>query len=172
MGGTTTSATLEEGLDYAADGPAAGHRLLGLTRRELAGDSLALGAGIVPAAWPQPMLGWLLARPEPIPARTAGRIKVGESDVAAIRTTVELFMRMDFQFGGGHARAALAQYFAGDVCPLLDGSYTDHVSRVSSRLRLRSLSCWAGPRTTSVGTGSRSGTSSRGSGWLRPPATG
>ena len=38
-------------------------------------------------------------------------------------------MQMDFQFGGGHARAALAQYFANDVCPLLDGRFADHVGR-------------------------------------------
>lgn len=38
-------------------------------------------------------------------------------------------MRMDFQFGGGHARAALAQYFAQDVCPLLEGRFTEQVGR-------------------------------------------
>src|SRR5262249_34939314 len=47
----------------------------------------------------------------------------------AIRTTVQLFMQMDFQFGGGHARAALVQYFANDVCPLLDGVFTEPVGR-------------------------------------------
>jgi tetratricopeptide (TPR) repeat protein len=36
---------------------------------------------------------------------------------------------MDFQFGGGHARAALAQYFAEDVCSLLEGRFTEQVGR-------------------------------------------
>ncbi len=129
MAAVATADTLDDALDYPADGPTAGHRLFGLTRRELAEDVLALGAGIVPAAWPQTMLGWLLSRPEPLPARAGGRLQVGDSDVQAIRTTVQLFMQMDFQFGGGHARAALAQYFANDVCPLLDGRFTDHVGR-------------------------------------------
>jgi len=38
-------------------------------------------------------------------------------------------MKMDFQFGGGHARAALAQYFTNDVCPLLEGRFSDQVGR-------------------------------------------
>lgn len=129
MGGSATPATLESGLDYPADGSVAGQLLLGLTRRELAEDVLALGAAIVPAAWSQPMLTWLLSRPEPLPVRDGARICVGDSDVQAIRTTVQLFMRMDFQFGGGHARAALAQYFAHDVCPLLEGRFTEQVGR-------------------------------------------
>jgi hypothetical protein len=127
MENTASAATVDDALDYPADGPTAGQRLRGLTRRELAEDILALGATIVPAAWPQPMLGWLLSRPEPLPVRAGARILVGDSDIRAIRTTVGVFMQMDFQFGGGHARAALAQYFANDVCPLLDGRFTDQV---------------------------------------------
>ncbi len=129
MGGSATSATLESGLDYPTDGLVAGQRLLGLTRRELAEDMLALGAAIVPAAWPQPMLTWLLSRREPLLVREGARVCVGESDVQAIRTTTQLFMKMDFQFGGGHARSALAQYFAHDVCPLLEGRFTEQVGR-------------------------------------------
>jgi hypothetical protein len=36
---------------------------------------------------------------------------------------------MDFQFGGGYARAALAQYFAHDVHPLLEGKFSDKIGR-------------------------------------------
>ena len=129
MGGAVTPETLDEGLEYSADGPAAGRRMLGLSRRELAEDAVALGAAIVPSAWLQPALSWLLSRPEPLPVRDGSRIRVGESDVQAIRTTIQLFMKMDFQFGGGHARAALVQYFANDVCPLLEGRFTDQVGR-------------------------------------------
>jgi tetratricopeptide (TPR) repeat protein len=129
MGGSTTAVAVESGLDYPADWSGAGQRLLGLTRRELAQDVLALGAAVAPAAWSQPMLTWLLSRPEPVRARDELRVCVGESDVEAIRTTVQLFMKMDFQFGGGHARAALAQYFANDVCPLLEGRFTEQIGR-------------------------------------------
>ena len=129
MGGSAASVALESSLDYPTDWAAAGERLHGLTRRELAGDVLALGAAVAPAAWSQPMLTWLLSRSEPLRERGGGRISVGDSDVQAIRTTAQLFMKMDFQFGGGHARAALAQYFADDVCPLLEGRFTDRVGR-------------------------------------------
>ena len=129
MRSSASPATLESWLDYPEHGSAAVQRLLGLTRRELAEDMLLLGAALVPAAWPQPMLAWLLSRPEPLPIRDGAQISVGESDVRAIRTTTQLFMKMDFQFGGGHARAALAQYFAREVCPLLEGRFTEPVGR-------------------------------------------
>ncbi|MGH6739143.1 MAG: hypothetical protein ACREDY_08950 [Bradyrhizobium sp.] len=129
MGVTATSADLESGLDYPADGAVAAQRLLGLSRRELAGDFAALGAITVPSAWSAPLLTWLLSRPEPLPVRDGTRINVGDSDVEAVRTTAQLFMTLDFQFGGGHARAALAQYYVNDVCPLLEGRYTERVGR-------------------------------------------
>ena len=129
MGGAGTSESVHDGLDYPADVASAGARLTGLTRRELAEDALAVGAAIVPSAWTQPLLTWLLSRSEPVPTNELGRIYVGESDVLAVRTTVQLFMKMDFQFGGGHARAALAQYFERDVCPLLEGKFTEPVGR-------------------------------------------
>jgi hypothetical protein len=129
MGASEAPATLEGGLDYPADAAGAGQRLLGLTRRELAQDVLVLSASVAPAAWPEPMLAWLLSRPEPLSERGGVRLCVGDSDVRAICTTVQIFMKMDFQFGGGHARAALAQYFANDVCPLLEGRFTEDVGR-------------------------------------------
>jgi hypothetical protein len=123
------STVLDTTLDPPADGAAASQHLLELTRRDLADDARVQQADVVPAAWTQPTLTWLLARPQPLPMRDSARISVGESDVAAVRTTVQIFMRMDFQFGGGHARAALAQYFAHDVHPLLDGRFSDQVGR-------------------------------------------
>ena len=82
---------------------------------------------------------------------------MGESDVQAVRTTAQLFMRMDFQFGGGHARAALAQYFAQDVCPLLDGRFTERVGRqlFSAAAEVAQLLGWTAYDTG--GTGWRSG---------------
>jgi tetratricopeptide (TPR) repeat protein len=129
MGGAVAPEALESSLDYPAEGIVAGQRLLGLTRRELAEDVAALGAAVVPNAWSAPVLTWLLSRPEPIRVRNAGRINVGDGDVHAVRATAQVFMSMDFQFGGGHARAALAQYFANDVCPLLDGRFTEGTGR-------------------------------------------
>jgi hypothetical protein len=129
MGTSAGSTALQSSLDYAGDGTLAGQQLAGLTRRELAGDIAALAAVVVPSAWSTPMLTWLLSRPAPLVQRENARVNVGESDVGAVRTTVQMFMAMDFQFGGGHARTSLAQYFAEDVCTLLEGRFTEQVGR-------------------------------------------
>lgn len=129
MARLASTASPEDPPGYPADGPAAGQQLLDLTRRDLAGETGGSQAGIVADAWVQPALAWLLARPEPVPVRDGARISVGESDVAAMKTTVGLFMRMDFEFGGGYARASLAQYYAHDVHPLLEGKFSDKVGR-------------------------------------------
>ncbi|MEU1875773.1 hypothetical protein ABZ470_00550 [Streptosporangium sp. NPDC020072] len=129
MGGVTAPTTLERGLEYADAVPEVGSRLLGLTRRDLAEDPLAVEAAVVPSAWTQPLLTWLLSRAEPLPAPNGMKVNVGESDVQAVRMTTQLFMKLDFQFGGGHARAALAQYYVRDVSPLLEGRFTESVGR-------------------------------------------
>ncbi|MGH3275538.1 MAG: hypothetical protein ACRDNZ_14600, partial [Streptosporangiaceae bacterium] len=117
MSGLAGDAVPDRAVDYPSDGPAAGRLLRDLTRRDLADEVGGSRAGMVAEAWAKPALGWLLARPEPLPVRDGARVSVGDSDVAAMRTCVQLFMWMDFRFGGGHARAALAQYFAHDVYP-------------------------------------------------------
>ncbi|WP_327086691.1 hypothetical protein OIE66_30765 [Nonomuraea sp. NBC_01738] len=129
MGGVITPATLELGLEYTAAAPKVGSQLLGLTRRDLAEDPLAVEATVVPSAWTQPLLTWLLSRPEPLPAGNGIQVNVGDSDIRAVRMTTQLFMKLDFQFGGGHARAALAQYYVRDVSPLLEGKFTEAVGR-------------------------------------------
>jgi hypothetical protein len=129
MGGLASPQVPVSALDYPSDGPAAGQQLLDLTRRDLADEADGSRAGIVSDAWAEPALAWLLARPEPMPVRDGARISVGESDVAAMRTSVRLFMQLDFEFGGGYARASLAQYFAHDVHPLLEGKFSDKVGR-------------------------------------------
>ncbi|HUK71996.1 MAG TPA: hypothetical protein VLW50_25050 [Streptosporangiaceae bacterium] len=129
MGDAPASAVLEITLDYPSDGLGAGQRIHDLARRELVEDGLILGSAIAPGAWSQPMIGWLLSRAEPLRLRDDVRTSVGESDVRAIRATTQLFMKLDFQFGGGHARAALAEYYSHDVRPLLQGVFTESVGR-------------------------------------------
>jgi hypothetical protein len=129
MGGTGGGSVPEGRLEYPADGAAAGQQVRDLTRRDLAEETDDPRAGIVTDGWAEPMLAWLLSRPESLPARDGVLISVGESDVAAVRTAVRMFMRMDFQFGGGYARTALAQFFAHDVHPLLEGKFSDKVGR-------------------------------------------
>ncbi|MEV8068659.1 hypothetical protein AB0P32_21415 [Streptomyces sp. NPDC085995] len=80
-------------------------------------------------AWSEASLRWLVA-PEPsIPRpRTAG-IRVGFGDVAAVKTTADMFAQLDDQFGGNHARRSIIQYLESDVAPLLHGSYSEQVGR-------------------------------------------
>jgi hypothetical protein len=124
MAGAPRLARADTSLEYADSVEKAELSLADLIRHDLASDATA-HAEIVPPAWSAPIIPWLLTRPEPVAARTAVAPHVGRAEVEAIRTTTSAFMRMDFQYGGGHARVALAQYFASEVLPLLHGNYSD-----------------------------------------------
>ncbi|MFD4956194.1 hypothetical protein [Streptomyces sp. NPDC058451] len=55
-------------------------------------------------AWNEASLRWLVALEPGIPRpRTAG-VRVGLGEVAAIKTTADMFAQLDDQFGGDHAR--------------------------------------------------------------------
>lgn len=60
--------------------------------------------------------------------RCVGR-RVGMSDVMAIRTTADLFRRLDQKFGGGHARMTAVGYLHRSITPLLTGTYSSKVGR-------------------------------------------
>ncbi|WP_346010637.1 hypothetical protein [Streptomyces sp. SID5910] len=80
-------------------------------------------------AWSEASLRWLVA-PEPgIPRQRSEGARVSLGDVAAIKTTADMFAQLDDQFGGDHARRALIQYLSNDVAPLLRGRYTEQVGR-------------------------------------------
>jgi hypothetical protein len=117
-----------DSLRYSEDLPGAFRSLANTADHDIS-DSIELQkAAVVSAAWTGPLMTWLLSRPEPIPVRADGR-RVGMAEVGAICSTIKLFMKLDFQFGGGHARTALAQYFRHDVLPLLEGSYSEAIGR-------------------------------------------
>jgi len=103
-------------------------RLGALARHDVAGDARLIGQDAAHDAWTQPMLLWILARPDADVSRFSGR-RVGAGDVEAVRETTRMFLGLDFRYGGGHARTALVQYFAQDVVPLLEGSYSDDIGR-------------------------------------------
>ncbi|EFE67129.1 regulatory protein [Streptomyces viridosporus ATCC 14672] len=80
-------------------------------------------------AWSEASLRWLVA-PEPgIPRPRTEGVRVGLGDVAAIKTTADMFAQLDDQFGGEHARHSVIQYLNNDVAPLLRGRYTEQVGR-------------------------------------------
>ncbi|MFG2353740.1 hypothetical protein [Streptomyces sp. NPDC048521] len=80
-------------------------------------------------AWSEASLRWLVA-PEPgVPRPQSEGIRVGLGDVAAVKTTADMFARLDDQFGGEHARHSVIQYLTNDVTPLLRGRFTEQVGR-------------------------------------------
>ncbi|MCT9011619.1 hypothetical protein [Streptomyces rhizosphaerihabitans] len=80
-------------------------------------------------AWNEASLRWLVA-PEPaVPRQRREGMRVGLGDVAAIKTTADMFAELDDRFGGDHARHAAIQYLSTEVAPLLRGQYTEQVGR-------------------------------------------
>ncbi|MFD8898081.1 hypothetical protein [Streptomyces ardesiacus] len=80
-------------------------------------------------AWNEASLRWLVA-PEPgVPRQRNEGARVSFGDVAAIKTTADMFAQLDDQFGGDHARHAVIQYLSNDVAPLLRGRYTEQVGK-------------------------------------------
>lgn len=87
------------------------------------GDGLIVADGDLSAA----VLSWMIARPDGVqPDRPASQ-RVGMRDVRAVRTAADMFMRLDFLYGGGHGHKALRHYFRHEVLPLLSASYSEKV---------------------------------------------
>jgi hypothetical protein len=79
-----------------------------------------------PAHWNNASLRWLVDPPSQHVEHANGA-HIGMSDVARFHATVEMFQRLDDQYGGGHARQALIQYLRIDAERLLQGRYTGDV---------------------------------------------
>ncbi|MFJ9635056.1 regulator [Streptomyces sp. NPDC101178] len=56
-------------------------------------------------------------------------LRVGNGDVAALRSVGELFRTLDYTYGGGHARQALVRYLEHEAEPMLRGSYGEATGR-------------------------------------------
>ncbi len=117
------------GLTYGANAEEALTQTEGLLAADLTENTALRSAPAHGAAWAEASLGWLVRRDEEsLPRRQGGR-RVGVGDVAALRHTTRLFSGMDDQFGGDHARRAVAEFLRSDVRPLLRGVYTDATGR-------------------------------------------
>jgi hypothetical protein len=57
--------------------------------------------------------------------RYLSALRVGCSDLEAVREMASIFLRVDQRRGGGHARTALVQYLTSDVVTYLRGNYPD-----------------------------------------------
>ncbi|WP_406270562.1 sporulation protein [Streptomyces sp. NBC_00191] len=73
------------------------------------------------------VLSWMVARPDGVQADRPISQRVGMRDVKAIRAAADMFMQLDFKFGGGHGHKALRHYFRHEVLPLLSASYSQRV---------------------------------------------
>jgi hypothetical protein len=95
-------------------------------------------------AWNEASLSWLVSSDSGAPAREIAGRKVGSSDVKRVRTTSELFDRLDSQYGGGHARRSLIEYLRDDVARMLRGSYNAEVGRelFSAAAQATLLAAW------------------------------
>ena len=56
-------------------------------------------------------------------------LRVGTSDVAAVRAATESFRALDHRYGGGHVRVLAVRYLDGVVAELLAGTYSEKTGR-------------------------------------------
>lgn len=80
------------------------------------------------AAWNEASLSWLVSTRHDM-EKGSGKRRVGPADIAGVRSTTEMFDRLDGQHGGGHARRALIEFLRTDLAALLQGSYSDETGR-------------------------------------------
>jgi hypothetical protein len=112
---TATITPLPVGTSYATSlGDALGI-LDGLTQvspKEEPPNAELLADGEVNSA----VLSWLVSRPDGLPTESTSTRRIGMRDVAAVRTAAEMFMRLDFLYGGGHAPRRYATTSATRCC--------------------------------------------------------
>jgi transcriptional regulator with XRE-family HTH domain len=132
----------DTGLAYPDTPDDAAENVIQLWQADLA-DATELARGRVdPGRWNDASLRWLVD-PAGQPETSTG-VRIGMSDIARFRATVEMFQRLDDQYGGGHARQALIQYLHIDAERLLHGRFTEAVGRAlfSSVAEATLLAAW------------------------------
>jgi hypothetical protein len=92
---------------------------------DLTGDRTIVDASADLGTWSAATLSWLVRPDQPPHRERQAGDRVGETDIKALRTTVEAFSALDSMFGGAHGRRALIQYLNTDVKTMLAGTYTD-----------------------------------------------
>lgn len=105
----------------------------GVWRSDLLDHTRLVDSDVEPAAWDEASLRWLVAPADLRSPREVGAVGVGLSDIQAVKTTVDLFAKLDNTFGGNHARRSLIQFLAGDVEQLLRGRYDEATGQALHR---------------------------------------
>ncbi|MFJ6199796.1 helix-turn-helix domain-containing protein [Micromonospora sp. NPDC092111] len=96
------------------------------------------------AGYTLPALRWFTACHEQA-VEQPGRRAVGQPDIDTIREVTETYRRLDNQYGGGHARTAVARFLHHEVTPLLtDGRYDPKTGRrlLTAVAELTQLAGW------------------------------
>ena len=120
---------LDVGLEYPGTPAQATGNVSMLWRADLADQGVLERGLIVPGAWNDASLRWLVdpASGPGTGAGVLGSARVGMGDVERFRATAGMFAQLDDRFGGGHARQPLIQYLATDGERLLRGRYPEDV---------------------------------------------
>jgi transcriptional regulator with XRE-family HTH domain len=119
----------DAGLEFPGTPRQAAENVAMLLRGDLAGQQPLERDPVIPVAWNDASLRWLVgpASDPGVDTGSPGGVRVGMSDVERFRATVEMFARLDDRFGGGHARQSLIQYLSTDGDRLLRGRCPDTV---------------------------------------------
>jgi hypothetical protein len=129
MGAASAAAVRSDvGLDFPDNPDDAAGTVADLWRADLAESEVLVKAKPDSVAWHEASVRFLVA-PADTQLSRRGTRAVGVADVEMLRSTADMFAKLDGQFGGGHARRSLIQYLHSDVRPLLNGQYSDEVGR-------------------------------------------
>ena len=113
------SVTALSTVEYAEHTSDALDQVTGLLHSDLAGQSQHVPQ-LRPEAWNELMVRWLLAPDDhDDPIERDQPTQVTAAAIEAVRVTTDVFSKLDYQFGGGHARLAVLHYVNTDVTPLV-----------------------------------------------------
>ncbi|MEQ4726026.1 hypothetical protein [Nonomuraea sp. B19D2] len=85
---------------------------------DLSGNPQVVERDVSSNAWNDSMVTWLVAPGSGVRPHAGGRL-ITAGSVEAVRETTALFAKLDYRFGGGHARSTVVQYIAMEIEPLL-----------------------------------------------------
>lgn len=89
-----------------------------LVSGDLSANPQVIDSDVASDAWNDSMVTWLV-NPVPEPRRPADGGLITAASVEAVQETTAMFAKLDYRFGGGHARSTVVQYIAMEVEPLL-----------------------------------------------------
>ncbi|MQA97760.1 MAG: hypothetical protein GEV11_25210 [Streptosporangiales bacterium] len=109
------------GLEFPLNWTDGVRAVIGLWRADVERRRFLVESGFAVSAYSAAALRWLTAPPVDRPT-SAGRLRVGPSDVEAIREVTRTARAHDNRLGGGRFRATVVQYLNAEVTPLLRDS--------------------------------------------------